>query len=223
MKRPVALIAVAAAVRGAVSLPAGRQQELQLEQPVAAPTGGGRLRRPPRRSGSTEPAGNGPRGRQRPHALPVREGQEPARAPARAAARPQWPPLTTTGKPNAGSGVDAAMLSATKRPDGKSQVVYAGHPLYYYAGDTKAGDTNGQGLDAVRRRVVRGLGHRQQGGEEQRLRRWWAHAGRLAATDRRRCRSADGNSSHVMPVSRRPLPQRTSMARGRAGASCGTS
>ena len=43
---------------------------------------------------------------------------------------------------------DAAMLSVTKRPDGKSQVVYAGHPLYYYATDTKAGDTNGQGLEA---------------------------------------------------------------------------
>jgi predicted lipoprotein with Yx(FWY)xxD motif len=59
-----------------------------------------------------------------------------------------WPPLTTTGKPSAGSGVNAAMLSTTKRPDGKSQVVYAGHPLYYYTVDTKAGDTNGQNVDA---------------------------------------------------------------------------
>ena len=60
----------------------------------------------------------------------------------------EWPPFTTTGKPSAGTGVNAAMLSVTKRPDGKSQVVYAGHPLYYYATDTKAGDTNGQGLNA---------------------------------------------------------------------------
>ena len=60
----------------------------------------------------------------------------------------EWPPFTTTGKPSAGAGVNAAMLSVTKRPDGKSQVVYAGHPLYYYTADTKAGDTNGQGLDA---------------------------------------------------------------------------
>ena len=59
-----------------------------------------------------------------------------------------WPPFTTTGKPSAGTGVNAAMLSVTKRPDGKSQVVYAGHPLYYYSADTKAGDTNGQGLSA---------------------------------------------------------------------------
>jgi predicted lipoprotein with Yx(FWY)xxD motif len=60
----------------------------------------------------------------------------------------EWPPFTTTGKPSAAAGVNAAMLSVTKRPDGKSQVVYAGHPLYYYATDTKAGDTNGQGLNA---------------------------------------------------------------------------
>jgi predicted lipoprotein with Yx(FWY)xxD motif len=60
----------------------------------------------------------------------------------------QWPPLTTTGKPGAGAGVDSAKLSVTKRSDGKSQVVYAGHPLYFYSADTKAGDTNGQGLDA---------------------------------------------------------------------------
>jgi predicted lipoprotein with Yx(FWY)xxD motif len=58
-----------------------------------------------------------------------------------------WPPFTTTGKPTAGAGVNST-LSVTKRPDGKSQVVYAGHPLYYYSADTKAGDTNGQGLNA---------------------------------------------------------------------------
>ena len=58
-----------------------------------------------------------------------------------------WPPLTTSGSPNAGSGANSAKLTTNKRSDGKVQVVYAGHPLYYYAGDTKAGQTNGQGLD----------------------------------------------------------------------------
>jgi predicted lipoprotein with Yx(FWY)xxD motif len=60
----------------------------------------------------------------------------------------EWPPFTTTGKPSAGAGVNAAMLSVTKRSDGKNQVVYAGHPLYYYTADMKAGDSNGQGLNA---------------------------------------------------------------------------
>jgi predicted lipoprotein with Yx(FWY)xxD motif len=58
-----------------------------------------------------------------------------------------WPPFTAGGKPKAAPGVEAAKLSTTKRADGKQQVVYAGHPLYYYAGDGKSGDTNGQDLN----------------------------------------------------------------------------
>jgi predicted lipoprotein with Yx(FWY)xxD motif len=58
-----------------------------------------------------------------------------------------WTPFTTTGKPKAAAGVDSAKLVTSKRADGKEQVVYAGHPLYYYAPDTKAGDTTGQNLD----------------------------------------------------------------------------
>jgi predicted lipoprotein with Yx(FWY)xxD motif len=59
-----------------------------------------------------------------------------------------WPAVTTDGKPQAGSGVDAAMLGTTKRGDGTTQVTYAGHPLYYFAGDSAAGQANGQGVDA---------------------------------------------------------------------------
>lgn len=59
-----------------------------------------------------------------------------------------WPPLTTTGSPSAGTGATAAMLTTIKRDDGSTQVVYNGHPLYYYGGDTAAGSTNGQGLNA---------------------------------------------------------------------------
>ncbi|NLU70741.1 hypothetical protein [Streptomyces sp. HNM0574] len=58
-----------------------------------------------------------------------------------------WPPLTTSGKPEAGDGVKADLLSTSTREDGKKQVVYDGHPLYYFQGDGKAGDTNGQDLD----------------------------------------------------------------------------
>jgi hypothetical protein len=42
--------------------------------------------------------------------------------------------------------VDAALLGTSTRSDGKSQLTYNGHPLYRYAGDGAAGDTNGQGL-----------------------------------------------------------------------------
>ena len=58
-----------------------------------------------------------------------------------------WPPLTTTGDPEAADGVSAAELGTTKRTDGTTEVTYNGHPLYYYAGDAKPGDTTGQGLD----------------------------------------------------------------------------
>jgi len=58
-----------------------------------------------------------------------------------------WPPDMTSGKPNAGPGVDAAKLGTTKRSDGTLQVTYDGHPLYRYAADGKPGDVNGQGLN----------------------------------------------------------------------------
>jgi len=56
-----------------------------------------------------------------------------------------WPPLLDKGKATVGSGADASKLGTTTRSDGTVQVTYQGHPLYLYAGDQKAGDTNGQG------------------------------------------------------------------------------
>ena len=37
-------------------------------------------------------------------------------------------------------------LTTFARPDGTMQVAYNGIPLYYFAKDTKAGDTTGQGV-----------------------------------------------------------------------------
>ncbi|MEA2656277.1 MAG: hypothetical protein QOE02_325 [Rhodospirillaceae bacterium] len=59
-----------------------------------------------------------------------------------------WPPLLVTGKPIAGSGVKASLLGTATRPEGKTQVTYSGHPLYLFAQDQKAGETNGQGVSA---------------------------------------------------------------------------
>jgi predicted lipoprotein with Yx(FWY)xxD motif len=55
-----------------------------------------------------------------------------------------WPPLTTSGKPTAGSGVKASLLGTTKRADGTTEVTYGGHPLYRFSGDAQAGQTTGQ-------------------------------------------------------------------------------
>ena len=57
-----------------------------------------------------------------------------------------WPPLTAT-KAVAGAGLSAVKLSVAKQPGGASDVTYAGHPLYTYVGDTKPGETKGQGLN----------------------------------------------------------------------------
>ncbi|WP_329390886.1 COG4315 family predicted lipoprotein [Streptomyces sp. NBC_01716] len=60
----------------------------------------------------------------------------------------QWPPFTVKTTPAAGSGVKGNLLKTTKRDDGSMQVTYNGRPLYHFADDTKAGQTNGQGLNA---------------------------------------------------------------------------
>ncbi|HEY2631703.1 MAG TPA: hypothetical protein VGI26_04925 [Solirubrobacteraceae bacterium] len=52
-----------------------------------------------------------------------------------------WPSLTTSGKPTAGSGVKASLLSTITLHGGAKQVTYAGHPLYLYSGDSGPGQT----------------------------------------------------------------------------------
>src|SRR5439155_12886522 len=56
-----------------------------------------------------------------------------------------WPPLIAS-KPSVGAGLKASLLGTTKRRDGKAQVTYAGHPLYFFVQDKKAGQVNGQGF-----------------------------------------------------------------------------
>jgi predicted lipoprotein with Yx(FWY)xxD motif len=61
-----------------------------------------------------------------------------------------WPALTVTALSDvtAGAGVTGALGTITGA-DGKLQVTLAGHPLYYFKGDSAAGDINGQGLNSV--------------------------------------------------------------------------
>ena len=58
-----------------------------------------------------------------------------------------WPPFT--GEVSAGSGVDASLMGSVTRTDGSVQVTYNGWPLYYFAGDSAPGETNGQGLNGI--------------------------------------------------------------------------
>ena len=58
-----------------------------------------------------------------------------------------WPPVLTSGPPQAGTGANASLLGTTTRTDGKTEVTYAGHPLYYFVQDKATGDTTGQGVN----------------------------------------------------------------------------
>jgi predicted lipoprotein with Yx(FWY)xxD motif len=60
-----------------------------------------------------------------------------------------WPALTIAGDPAAGDGIDGSLLATASRKDGAEQVTYKGMPLYYFSGDQKPGETNGQGVGGV--------------------------------------------------------------------------
>jgi predicted lipoprotein with Yx(FWY)xxD motif len=55
-----------------------------------------------------------------------------------------WPPMP--GPAKAGTGVDPTQLGTSSRSDGTVQTTYFGHPLYTFAGDTKPGVANGEGV-----------------------------------------------------------------------------
>jgi predicted lipoprotein with Yx(FWY)xxD motif len=59
-----------------------------------------------------------------------------------------WPPLITSGKPGVAGGARASLIGTTRRDDGRLQVTYNHHPLYAFVKDKKAGQTNGEGVNA---------------------------------------------------------------------------
>ena len=48
-----------------------------------------------------------------------------------------WPPVYADGSPVAGRGVDQDLLGTVRRREGRLQVTYGGHPLYFYAHEGK--------------------------------------------------------------------------------------
>ena len=59
-----------------------------------------------------------------------------------------WPPYLTTAKPKAGAGAKQSLLGTIKRTNGKLQVTYNKHPLYWFKFDKTAGSTKGQDVEA---------------------------------------------------------------------------
>ena len=65
-----------------------------------------------------------------------------------AAVLPAWPPLQAAGVPTLGPGL-TAKSSTGAQPNGQQWVLYNGHLLYTFSGDTKAGDVSGNALGDV--------------------------------------------------------------------------
>ena len=64
-----------------------------------------------------------------------------------------WPPfeLDPGETVTPGDGVTGKLATFARADDGKGQVTYNGIPLYYFAGDSAAGDVKGGDFDAERR------------------------------------------------------------------------
>lgn len=57
-----------------------------------------------------------------------------------------WRPMLTEERPAIAYGAYGDYAHMTRRRDGSMQVVYAGHPAYYYVGDKRRHESNGEGV-----------------------------------------------------------------------------
>lgn len=83
------------------------------------------------------------------HTLYLFEKDRNGKSACAGACATNWPPLTTKGKPKAGTGLKSSKLGTTKRTDGRTQVTYGGHPLYTFVVDAgRPGSLKGEGVEA---------------------------------------------------------------------------
>lgn len=60
-----------------------------------------------------------------------------------------WPPVLTSGRPEAGPGVDQRAIGVIGRPDGSQQVTYHGRPLYLFNDDAYTGGASPVGTQGI--------------------------------------------------------------------------
>ena len=82
------------------------------------------------------------------HTLYLFEKDKNGKSSCSGACASNWPPYLTTGKPKAGTGAKQSLLGTTKRSNGKLQVTYNKHPLYWFKFDKTAGSTKGEDVSA---------------------------------------------------------------------------
>ena len=58
-----------------------------------------------------------------------------------------WPVYFSSSRLVAGKGVKRSLIGTVRRRDGRRQITYNGRPLYYYVGDTRAGQVTCQDVD----------------------------------------------------------------------------
>lgn len=137
MKRRITLLIAAAALSGAVLVTAALGDTGSVSSPQAS-------------KGAVVALGKTALGKvlvdARGRTLYAFEKDKRGRSACYGACAAYWPALSSAAKPRAGRGVRASLLGVTKRTDGRRQVTYAGHPLYTFFGDNRAGQTNGEGL-----------------------------------------------------------------------------
>ncbi|MFD8002036.1 COG4315 family predicted lipoprotein [Streptomyces mirabilis] len=81
-----------------------------------------------------------------------------------------WPPPLTSGTPKAAPFARSNLISTSKRSKVITRATCTGHPLHCFAGDTTAGDTNGEessesGATGVRRQRIRQQGRTRSMGD----------------------------------------------------------
>ncbi|MGW3248318.1 hypothetical protein [Streptomyces sp. NPDC001070] len=75
------------------------------------------------------------------------DSADPSQSHCNDACAAQWPPVTVQQGGNVYlAGVERDQVGAIRRRDGQVQVTVGGMPVYRFAGDTKPGDLNGQGV-----------------------------------------------------------------------------
>lgn len=62
-----------------------------------------------------------------------------------------WPPATVAdaAAATAGEGADSGLVGTATHPEAGTQLTYNGWPVYFFAGDSAPGDTNGEGQGGV--------------------------------------------------------------------------
>lgn len=60
-----------------------------------------------------------------------------------------WPPVAATGTLPQATATMSGTFGTIKRPDGTTQLTYAGMPLYSFSGDTASGQAHGQGIQGI--------------------------------------------------------------------------